>query len=826
MSFDPLKQAAFPLLPDILSELLPAGSARGAEYLIGDEHGAAGDSCSVCIAGERAGLWHDHASGHGGDLLDLIAVHHGPTVGHAARWLAARIGRTDLLNGAATPTLDPMQLCIREDDAWIRPARCWTYRDATGAVIGWVLRYDTPKGKTIRPAHVENGKPKLGGWRKPALKPIYGAHNLAARPDAPVLIVEGEKTCDAAARLFPDHVCITWMGGADSVQSADLAALTGRRLVIWPDADKPGLRAANYLKTRFPDARVVSTAGLPDGWDLADTPPDGFDPVGRIHADPAPEKPTQQPVAPFRVLGMQGDDVYFHSLSTGSIVKLAPQSLNELNLQLLADDDYWSSIGYLQKDGGVNYKGVAKTLIKQARNLGVFDPDCVRGLGCWLDDGRVIYHAGDRLYVDSVLTPLNSLKSRFIYVARKPVRFNLDRVLTAAEGQALCSACDLLPWGPGTRHKWSLPAFLFLSHLCGVLTHRPHGWLIGGQGSGKSYTCSNIIDPLIGPAAVKALSGTTAPGIRQTVGCDAVAVFGDEFEAKDQQTKDRIRAITELGRQAYVETGWACLHGSASGESRQYRTRSMFFFNSIAASVTESADLARFVVLEFQKRDDPDAFELLKTQILNTVGQPGFAEAFAARAVRMAPLVLKAIDVFRKAIQKTCGDSRKADTFGTLAGGLWMLCYDTLPTEADAELWSKQIQWDNEGAGSSSDSDSSRVMQILRMHNHRIQDADGRYQDMTVDDMLSAWLSNDPANSGLRSACFNGLMAIGLHPIDDCVDVAVNNQELSKIFKNTPYGDLYPQYLRRPPIHGEDSIFKLKTGKNVRAIRVPIRETP
>jgi len=818
MNLPAIKQAALERLPDLLSTLLPNGTQRGNEYLIGNEHGEAGDSCSVSLADATRGLWHDHASGHGGDILDLVAVHHGPSVHHAGRWLCAFLGRPELLNGDARLQNDPMELVIRDGERWLKPSRCWTYRDASGAVIGWVLRFDTSDGKTIRPAHIQDGKPKLGGWRKPALKPIYNAHLLAQRPDAPVLVVEGEKTCDAASKLFPDHVCITPMGGAEAFPHADFACLNGRTVVVWPDADKPGRKAATYLKSRFPDIRIIPTDDLPEGWDLADEPPAGFDPVGRFHA--APVTPAPPPPEPFRVLGMREDDIYFHSLATGSIFHFAPPALTELNLQLLADDDYWLGCGYTKDGVEVNYRQVAKVLIKKGRRQGVFDSDCVRGLGCWLDEGRVIYHAGDRLYVDGVLTPLHSFESKFIYISRRSVPFNPDRVLTASEGQKLIQTCAALPWSDGT-HSWTLPAFMFLSHLCGILGNRPHGWLVGGQGSGKSYTCSNIIDPLIGYAAVKALSASTAPGIRQAVGCDAVAVFGDEFEGKDPQTRDRIRAVTELARQAYVETGWSILHGTTGGEAKHYRTRSMFFFSSIAASVLESADKARFVVLEFKKRDDPEAFESLKSKIEETIGQSGFVDAFIARAVRLAPVILKSIAVFKRAIQKTCGDSRKADTFGTLAGGYWMLGCDEIPTDDQAKAWADGIEWDNEGAGSSQQSDPMMAYQTIVQYNHRIQDSSGKYEDMTVDDMLAIIAST--SNDERKSACHSALMSIGLHPIGEYLDVATNHAEVSAIFKSTQFGDLYPQYLRRPPINGFSSKYKLNSGKTVNAVRVKIQ---
>jgi hypothetical protein len=44
------------------------------------------------------------------------------------------------------------------------------------------------------------------GWHfkaPPWPGPLYGLDRLAAQPDAPVVICEGEKAADAAGRLFP-----------------------------------------------------------------------------------------------------------------------------------------------------------------------------------------------------------------------------------------------------------------------------------------------------------------------------------------------------------------------------------------------------------------------------------------------------------------------------------------------------------------------------------------------------------------------------------------------------------------------------------------------
>jgi hypothetical protein len=85
-----------------------------------------------------------------------------------------------------------------------------------------------------------------------------------------VLLVEGEKAADAAARLFPDYVAIGWMGGAHADSGADLAPLVGRSVVVWPDADEKGRDAGARLAKRLAGSVVLDTADLPDGFDAAD----------------------------------------------------------------------------------------------------------------------------------------------------------------------------------------------------------------------------------------------------------------------------------------------------------------------------------------------------------------------------------------------------------------------------------------------------------------------------------------------------------------------------------------------------------------------------
>jgi hypothetical protein len=107
-----------------------------------------------------------------------------------------------------------------------------------------------------------------------APRPLYNLHLLARRPDAPVIICEGEKASDAAAFLFPDYVCVTWPAGSGAVDATDFSPLKGRKVIIWPDNDSPGLKAAAQIAAKLPAARIMAVSDLAAGADAADVQPD------------------------------------------------------------------------------------------------------------------------------------------------------------------------------------------------------------------------------------------------------------------------------------------------------------------------------------------------------------------------------------------------------------------------------------------------------------------------------------------------------------------------------------------------------------------------
>ena len=169
------------------------------------------------------------------------------------------------------------------------PCKLLPYHDASGGLVGYMVRFDfvrddgTPDKLMLPFTFCDLGNGKYGWWPKgiPDPRPLYRLPELRKRPGAPVLVVEGEKTTDAAATLFPDYVSVTSPGGSKAADKADWSALAGRRVDIWPDHDEPGRSYAEAvarlaLAAGASSVSVVQVpAGWPPRWDLADEPPPG-----------------------------------------------------------------------------------------------------------------------------------------------------------------------------------------------------------------------------------------------------------------------------------------------------------------------------------------------------------------------------------------------------------------------------------------------------------------------------------------------------------------------------------------------------------------------
>jgi len=287
--FDAINAAALASLPTLCREWFPHGKLQGREFKVGNLHGDVGESLSINVTD---GVWKDFEAQVGGsDPVSLYAAAFTRNdQGDAARKLGQQLGVYGATSNKATTKAKP-----RSADSWLPilpvPAtapkpqielgacdRFYEYRDAEGRLQFYVRRWEARPGGKKRFLPLVYGT--LGGkvgWhaRHPdAPRPLYGLDRLAVSPDAPVIVCEGEKSADAAQFLFPGYVCITWPAGSSAVAQADWTPLERRNVIMWPDADAPGAKAAADVVGRLPRVRVLRVDDLPDGHDAADIMPD------------------------------------------------------------------------------------------------------------------------------------------------------------------------------------------------------------------------------------------------------------------------------------------------------------------------------------------------------------------------------------------------------------------------------------------------------------------------------------------------------------------------------------------------------------------------
>lgn len=773
------KEAVLQRAESFLTEWLPGGKKEGTEFRAGGIDGGKGRSLAVSMT---EGCWTDHATGEsGGDLISLYAQIRGIDYKEAARQLASQVGTRapstpiekaqegKLINpvpdNVSAPTFRHFKLGI--------PSAAYEYRNPNGGVFGYVCRFDTPDGKQILPMtyrRTVNGS----DWRWKGFgnnRPLYRGEEIL--DSGRIIIVEGEKCADALSPALPQDSVISWQGGAKAIKHSDWSPIKGRDVVIWPDNDEGGIEAARDIRrilgTR---ARIVTPPNdKPKKWDCADAIEEGFD-CEAFLADPEVEDAADTGL-PFFILGCSGDEFFYLPHNGGSVVRLTASGHTKQNLMRLAPLSVWED--QFPSKSGVDWDAVCNALINQSQSLEQFNPKRIRGRGCWFDAERSVYHHGNGLMVDGKPVEMAKFNSANVYPSRVAIDF-CEETAPDHESRKLLELCRSLTWrddGSGDM----LAGWLALAPISGVLNWRPHLWLTGRSGAGKSWVFENIVQASLGNSVVAVQGNTTEAGIRSSLGSDSLPVIFDEAEAENQHAAQRIERVMELARQASSEGSSGIIKGTATGGSITYFIRSMFLFSSIGVSSVKKADTSRISVLELNKNKDPGQFSLIKQLCADSVFRAGFGDRIRARAVRNAILIRESIAVFVEEAAAITGDKRSADQLGTLLAGAYSLTTEKPASPAIAREWLSRASWLADECDQAKEVDRDENLCLAHLMASLVNTGAG---DATIDELVSR------ANDGEPEA-MSVLRRHGMRLQDGFLLVANNGPELEKIFRDTPW---------------------------------------
>lgn len=526
---------------------------------------------------------------------------------------------------------------------------------------------------------------------------------------------------------------------------------------------------------------------------------------------------------PFQVLGYNQGDYFYLPRGSRQVVALRAKQHSKSELLALAPLAYWESS--YRGPSGPQWDMAANALIRQSEAAGVYDTSRIRGRGAWWDEGQVVLHLGDALVVDGRSTPIMAAAPRrYIYEAAAPMTVDLEDALGAREANRLVDICELVSWERPISARL-LAGWVAAAPVCGALEWRPHVWLTGSAGAGKSWVLDRVIRAIVGGFGLAVQSETTQAGIRQTLGHDARPVIFDEAEGEDQAAQARIQNVLALMRQASSETGSVIIKGTAGGAAQTYRIRSCFALSSIGVGLQAHADLTRVSVLSIKKDGDQARFRQLKELVAETL-TPEWVRRFLARSIRMVPAIRANAAVFAQAGAAVIGSQRLGDQVGALLGACYSLYQDGVIAPADAREWLAEQDW-SEQKSDDSDTDERKCLQRILEHVARVQSPRGPLE-RSVAELLRNAAGEGPTDQLPPDAALDALLRMGIRvdrrgSDNDTFTVSSGHSGVAAILGGTHWSRGWARALRRLPGAQDTGVVRF-AGVRGRGVSVPLEE--
>lgn len=497
----------------------------------------------------------------------------------------------------------------------------WWYKNASGQIEGLDVRFEKQEKDDRTQKYVftywYDGS-HLRASSAPVL--VYARDLIQARPNDKIVIHEGAKCASMAQEKIPSFVHTAWSGGSHKAGMADWSCLKGRDVIIYPDADEPGLNAATTVRKavlehasscviRQPYARAVEQFG--EGADIAECLQVALaEEVGQYLADgpiqeplkdededdpPPPAGPRDTDDLPFKILGVADDGLAYFLDQWGRLQRWRMEQLNSDRLLLLASTKWWKAFHPGRR--GVNWRNAIDE-VRQLTGPIDFDPESVRGRGAWKEpDGRICYHDGEQT--------IGEWDESRLYIRRTKKDIGLSEAPAAPEvRKEMLEAAAELSFETKADCIRCL-AWSVLAPFCGALSWRPTGLITGKSNSGKTTALNFIIRPL---SMAETCSGTdsSAAGIRQHNRADAIGIIVEEAEVRNDKQRVNRDEQFAYARQCTSDDAPQAWKGTVDGQGSNFGSEKMFLFAAINPIVQDTADQNRiFQISMVNPGDDP-----------------------------------------------------------------------------------------------------------------------------------------------------------------------------------------------------------------------------
>jgi putative DNA primase/helicase len=516
-----------------------------------------------------------------------------------------------------------------------------------------------------------------------------------------------------------------------------------------------------------------------------------FPPTTTIKNESTTEQKTQSDDAPFKTLGRFAGQCYYIP-QDGYIYSYSPAAHNKNVLLALASNQYWVSQFPNDKGTAIDVDEAISHLLSLSERI-TFNPALRRGRGAWIDDGKIIIHQGETIMdvASGDICDVMDFASEYFYPKAPKTIKKRQSPLSDGDCKKILDICQMLPLD-NPINAYLLAGWLVCAQINGVMPWRPHIWLTGRRGSGKSWIMSNIMMPLMGNNVLQVQSTTTEAGIRQTLQGDAFSVLFDEIEGTDTTARNRIQRVLELARQSSSENGGVIAKGTQGGSAMAFTIRSCFCFSSILSGVVQASDKSRVTEIEIdaKKYGSNEKFAALKDMVKDTISSD-YANGFYWRCVKNAETIRHNTKSFSEACGDFFGDKRAGDQFGALLAGALSLTANQKIDYNYAMTWLRATEsqgvWKQHNEDVDCESDEQKcldsIMQAQIIHLGRID---------------RVWQLIEECKEGLDvNSQKNTLLSYGIKIENDLLYIANSCENLKRALKDTPFSENWGKTLKR-----------------------------
>ena len=741
-------------------------------------------------------------------------------------------------------------------------AKLWTEADKSGT-----SDYVTRKGITPRGVRYSGGDLVIPMWRDGGLVSVQ-----TIKPDGFKLFQESGDIVGAyfSIKGEPDTIAIC----EGYATGARVAAVTGWSVIIAFTAGnlKP---VAKSMRAKYPDARIVFAAdndhestnakgepynagveksqqaavaiggaqvliapcepGESDWDDVANRL--GNDAVRSLLTDPpAPKREPEpdyepdngdwevdydplvvdheDPMTAIRPQGHNRGEYFFFPQTTGQIVSFSATALGRKeNLYQLAPKGFWERL-YAPEDQMTKICDYAAAeLIDACHKKGIYSHENARGVGVWRDKGgKLLVNCGDIIVGEGVKCHPSQYDGAYVYEAGHRV-IDMDvEPLTSKEAARFRGVCKSLTFKKPEYGDF-IAGWCVIAGVGGALDWRPHIFITGQKGSGKSTAMDKIVKGSLDRICIKLDGGSTEPGIRGAIGASSRPFIMDEAEAETQVRKMQMQSI--LGYFRNASSGAQTANANASSIAR-----SAACFGAINPRIEEGADADRWTILELVPNRGPDRErhyrELLKE--INDVITYDFPDRLLTRTVANLDVLLHNIGVFTDVISEKLGSKRAGDQIGALLAGSYSLVSDKRVTYDFVSNWVDNQNWgwdELKGGGSDADKLVSYIMSARVRYDH-----EGMGRESTIGELV--WRVRY-AEQGWEAAS-RGLGSKGIKVVGDTMLIANSSAGLKGVLRETVWTD-WKRVLSDydgATVHAAGAVY-FAPGVRSRATEIPLR---